>query len=599
MVGTTGRTLPQLLATNGDTAVAISRYTPEFGRPQTTAVTNVYRAAVSVDGKFRDQGRWTAFAHYGKSDYLATFKNVVTQANLRAALESIVVGGQIVCNPTIVALYGADPGCQPLNPFGVGSVTPDAAKYIAGRDKQQNVVNTMKAAGANFGDEPFSTWAGPASVAAGVDWREISLQQTTDRVFNLRVNGVLSQNYLPQGFNYVTGANGADSGNAKNIDLHSQSIVEEFAEINLPMLKVAEFKADLNAGYRFEQNSYSGETKNWKFGGIIQVFNGFTLRAAKSLDSRVPNLSELYTGNNTANGQINAANPDGGCPVATCGAAYTYTNISTRTPDLKPEVGHSTSIGFTLNPEWLLGVSMGVDFWKIVIDGQIGSTNNVVNACYGAPGTIYAGNPQTDLCSNIVRVNGPNTPIAFAYNPVFNIATVTEAGVDYDFHYKARLGDFASWLSGNFNFDTLATYIRTNTSQARAVAPIDNNGLPGNPKWRMTFQQTYANGPLRFSLVEKMVGPQSFILDNSATGGAVPYYNNRIPTFWYVNAQVAYTVSSHGTGNLQVYANLKNLTNVDPPLILPTQGAFPAPTNVVNNYDVSGQTWTLGVRYRH
>ena len=102
---------------------------------------------------------------------------VESQGGRRHAVINPATGG-IVCRSTLT-----DPtnGCMPLNLFGVGSASQQAINYITGtsvRDwrQSQQVVDLV------VRGEPFSTWAGPVSVAFGGQYRNLNVDVTSDPI---------------------------------------------------------------------------------------------------------------------------------------------------------------------------------------------------------------------------------------------------------------------------------------------------------------------------------------------------------------------------------------------------------------------------------
>src|SRR5690606_12272056 len=87
-------------------------------------------------------------------------------------------GGDIVCRSTLT-----DPGngCVPLNLFGEGAPSAQAIAYVTGTT-QGRTDYEQHAAALNLAGNPFSTWAGPVSIATGVEYRSEKQATTADPI---------------------------------------------------------------------------------------------------------------------------------------------------------------------------------------------------------------------------------------------------------------------------------------------------------------------------------------------------------------------------------------------------------------------------------
>src|SRR5690606_15963950 len=92
--------------------------------------------------------------------------------------------GRIVCQSSI-----ADPtnGCVPLNPFGPNSASAAAIDYIRGTLWNMNDVEQTIGGFAVRG-EPFSTWAGPVSFAAGIEYMKRTGRADSDPISQNEMN---------------------------------------------------------------------------------------------------------------------------------------------------------------------------------------------------------------------------------------------------------------------------------------------------------------------------------------------------------------------------------------------------------------------------
>ncbi|MEJ1962067.1 MAG: hypothetical protein WDO56_11200 [Gammaproteobacteria bacterium] len=100
------------------------------------------------------------------------YRDQISVERLYRAVDAVrAPDGSIACYSALVdpAHYG---NCVPLNPMGAGSASPEALAYIHGEPWNYNIMEQDNAA-ASINGEPFSSWAGPVSVGAGVEWRKL------------------------------------------------------------------------------------------------------------------------------------------------------------------------------------------------------------------------------------------------------------------------------------------------------------------------------------------------------------------------------------------------------------------------------------------
>src|SRR3546814_16183457 len=98
-------------------------------------------------------------------------------SNYSFAIDAVIdpATGAAVCRDATARAQG----CIPLNLFGVGSPSPQSLSYVMGQSWRKWDIR-QDAAAATLRGEPFSTWAGPVSLATGVEWRKESAVVTAD-----------------------------------------------------------------------------------------------------------------------------------------------------------------------------------------------------------------------------------------------------------------------------------------------------------------------------------------------------------------------------------------------------------------------------------
>src|SRR3546814_6042713 len=108
--------------------------------------------------------------------YTTLFRSIAS--NYSFAIDAVIdpATGAAVCRDATARAQG----CIPLNLFGVGSPSPQSLSYVMGQSWRKWDIR-QDAAAATLRGEPFSTWAGPVSLATGVEWRKESAVVTADR----------------------------------------------------------------------------------------------------------------------------------------------------------------------------------------------------------------------------------------------------------------------------------------------------------------------------------------------------------------------------------------------------------------------------------
>jgi hypothetical protein len=131
-----------------------------------------------------------------------------------------------------------------------------------------------------FNNQPFSTWAGPVSLAFGGEWRHEFYRVKGDPYGN----GVTASN--PNTADYPadpllnTAGNNWYAGNYHD-GSGKYSVYEGSLEANLPLVDTpGAGKANLNLAGRATHYSTSGTVYTWKIGGTWQTpVDGIRLRA--------------------------------------------------------------------------------------------------------------------------------------------------------------------------------------------------------------------------------------------------------------------------------------------------------------------------------
>lgn len=509
-------------------------------------------------------GGWTWDAHYGWGQN--TYSNYVSpdriKPNFAFATDAVVNNGQIVCRAAVpgAAFNPAAAGCAPIDLFGSGAPSAQAASYVLGVEHAR-AIYTQQSAAANLKGEPFSTWAGPVSIATGVEWRDEKEVATADPI--------------------------AQAGNfeASNATAFSGAfhVVEGYVETVAPLLKDRPFakSVDFNGAVRVADYSTAGVQTTWKAGGDWSPLEGLRLRFTRSKDIRAPALFELYSA-----GAISSV------PVTIHGVTNLIpTNVTVGNPKLQPEDADTTTVGAVIEPPGLLrGLRVSVDYFDIKINKAITSLSatNVQNLCNLG---------QAFYCSAItLSANGAPQSMTL---PVLNAATLQSNGVDFALAYRTGLANLGPGAPGRVTASFSGTYVdHTWVNLGNGGGRIDRAGENSQlntyaiPHLRMNLSGTYELGPA--SVTAQVLYVSRGTIDNTYnTQPGNTINDNYVPAIAYLNLYGTYSLTQDG--RLQLNAAINNLFDKAPPVVpsttlfTPTNGAY---------YDTVGRAFQVGATYR-
>jgi outer membrane receptor protein involved in Fe transport len=549
----------------------------DLGLAQADQSNTLSRVALSFEGKIPqfglgDNWKWDVSAVAGRVFYNQRWNNETVESRWQKSYDAVFnSAGQIVCrvNQTTVT----DPACVPFNAFGYNSAQNIKAVrgYLEGTLIQQDTYDQQAVEG-NISGEPFSTWAGPVSLAGGISWRKDSVVQESDA---------------------ISQATDFDNQNPKPFS-GSYNTKEIYGETVVPILKDQMFAKsfDLNGAIRLTDYSTSGSVTTWKAGATYQVVDDLRFRGTVSRDIRAPNLIELYGSQQAVSAVIN--------PYTRINSG-TIQNFTVGNTGLKPEIANTWTAGLVVEPRWIPRFRASIDFWHINIDGAIASyTPQVITdrckleADAGAPG-FFCGQLITNN-----QYNGSFQIFGLRTLP-FNLVKQTGEGVDFEAYYSQPLP------VGNLNFRYFATYLHdltlydvtASTQYAGTVAYVFN-GLGGAPHWQWTLNTDYNWGPATISLQTRFIGAAN--IDPTLIGPDNPRYSptlsnsvnvNKVGDEWYFNLSGTYNIIRGGRTQLQAFLVINNLFDKDPPWEIGTgagtNGQF---------YDTIGRTYQAGVRFK-
>lgn len=523
-----------------DLVYGFARRTTEVNARGAFNTRQTARIVTGFDGGFDNGINYEVSLNWGRTTQNQESTGGIDVRNFAAALDSVVDPdtGEIICRDETAR----DQGCVPINIFGQGSISPEAAAYVRADSKfdaeiEQTVVNAFLT-----GDSTilagFELPAGPISWVAGYEWREESSSEIPD---------ALSQS-------------GLNAGNVTPITVGGFDVWEVFGELEIPILVDQPWAEELSLNLAARHSDYSsvGETFAWSANAEYQPISSIRFRSQYAEAVRAPNISEAFDGL----GETFATISDPCAGVTRIGGTPAFgpdddadasriANVCLQDPlvaarvdrdgafiptqpeiqgigglvggaiaggfDLKEEEATTFTVGVVWNPDyttWLDPFAISVDYFDIEITDAIGTLGRQtsLNRCYGnGDDNITSYDPDSAFCTNVIRYDvGPFLGAAEFVNSFSqNLSTIETSGIDVQMSYDWDLTNtFRSetdlgFLGASFTYQYLEDYTSTAFPGAE---PSESVGAQGLSEHEGLLALVYDRGPLTVSLDTTWIG---------------------------------------------------------------------------------------------
>ncbi|MBA3676213.1 MAG: TonB-dependent receptor [Sphingosinicella sp.] len=512
-----------------DTYFYMFRNVVELSNREEEGRRDTFRIVGGVRGEFNDDWSYEVSANYGK---LKERTNILGNVNLQRYLLSIdavrnPANGNIVCRASIdpsarlpfefaldeaaarAQLANDVAQCVPVNFFGEGNITQAARDYILEDSVAKGNIKELVLNAFLSGDtsEFLNLPGGPVGFAVGAEYRTYDVLYEQD---STTANGLTFYNAIPR------------------FAPPKFEVKEAFGELRLPIIAndfIEEFT--ISGAGRVADYKGSGTAYAYNVGAILAPVRDLRFRANLSRAVRAPSLADAFTplGQNFApgftdpcdNDQIGAgsANRAANCAAAgvPAGFDYNYTAslgfLSGGNEDLKPETSDSITIGGVLQPRFLPGFALSVDYYSITVDDVITSPSAqaLVNACYDLA------NINNQFCTQFQRAGvggGPRGEIrgrilenSLQLTPL-NYAKLKVRGIDVDASYRRAINGV-----GQFNTRFVYTRALQNDQFLDPTDPTlaDQNLLElGDPKDAFNWSTELKSGPFTIGYEMRYLG---------------------------------------------------------------------------------------------
>jgi iron complex outermembrane receptor protein len=555
----------------GDDTLFLARFNGDVGARTRNITRETFRVVGGLDGEFdadfANMG-WEISYNYGETRNKFSGDNYLIPGNFTAALDAVVDPGdlQIKCRSDVPAMQG--PGytppagmtgeaCVPFNPFGEQN-SAAALDYVShSQQRLHTITQEVVQAVFHFDTERFLTLPGGAiAFAGGVEHREESSANINDAFVQSGLSETAPQPDAVGGF----------------------KVSEGFIETSIPLLAdttLAE-RLTIDGAYRYADYSHAGIARAWKVGGFWAPINDLAFRGTYAIAVRAPNITEAFLPPTAAFFQYAdpcdatalADDPDRPANCALLGIPQPFTatdnqsvpGTSSGNSGLTPEEATTKTFGIVIQPRWIKGLSLTVDYYDIEITDAIRfiQAQEAVDNCVDSSGGL-----DPAFCNLVIR--DPVTHQVTTISSTFvNATSLLTKGWDIQLAYAHDVGElteggFLSDLDGRASLTLVANHVEKLRIFPFATDPTNENveeGEVGDPTWSFTTNLVYDQGPLTFVWRSRWENEVATI----ARGVDIP--EDLSPAFieavWYHDFVVRYQVNAFGERDTELFVGVNN-----------------------------------------
>lgn len=585
----------------GLTSVPFARRMLELGPRHSDARRDTYRIVLGTKGTILGDYNWDLSYNWGHTHATQNGTGQYNVSNFRNALNATTkADGSIVCADQTAR----DEGCVPINIFGTGAISEEAAKYIAAPQSRTEEIDQKVLAGQIEG-KLFALPAGDVHLVTGFEWRRESASSVPDALTQQGMNGA----------------------NAEAASRGHFAVAEGFAETEVPVLKDMPFAKDLTLGAAWRWSSYSkqGDTNAYTGRASWSPVEDLRFRVQYARAVRAPNIDEMFSpgGENYAS----VSDPCNGMTASSTGTVarncladpyvaariardgvFKLTTSETQTAGgfdqtgseaLKPEIGNTWSYGVVFSHDFgsFGSVVASVDYYDISISNYIGTVGRqtAIDKCYSS--ASMAGN---EFCNMIVRSSldaslGVITKVNTSY---INNGWVKTTGLNTEFSYQLDLNEIsplrngallglsdAGQFSAHFNWNWLQSFTEESLGEI-----TKDRGDVYDPVHRVDAVFMYTNGDISLQWETQFRSATR----EQATPDAT-FYTLKHPSYFLNSVSGSYQL----TKEVQFYVGVNNVLDQKAPVILSGINSNVTGTNTAADvFDAIGRRYYFGIRYK-
>lgn len=173
------------------------------------------------------------------------------------------------------------------------------------------------------------------------------------------------------------------------------------------------------------------------------------------------------------------------------------------------------------------------------------------------------------------------------------------SGIDFEIGYSRPVNILGG--GERLGVRVFASYLQENSTTNSAGIKTDRAGqvnVFALPEWKATASISYSRGPFRSFLQLRYIGEGVYDTQNGIGTNNWIVADNDIGSITYVDARISWDMS-FGNGTLELFGNVTNLFDRDPPIIPSYSPAVAAPAQYnAGLYDVIGRRFVVGANLR-
>lgn len=462
--------------------------------------------------------------------------------------------------------------CVPVNLFGRGNISQAARNYLLTNSIAKSKLTQLDITGFVSGNTGsfLNLPGGPVGFAVGAEYRRETAFYDQDEFTQ---TGLSFYNAIPE-------------WNSPAFE-----VKEAFGELRFPFLRNAPFFEELTLSVAGRVSDYRGAT------GTVFAYNAgldwapvrdVRFRGNYSRAVRAPNLSDFSfplsqnfalitdpcSASSNPSAQIAANCTAAGVPA---GFNFEYDSsigfLSGGNPDLEEETSDSYTVGAVIQPRFVPGLSLSVDYYDITVNNVITSLSaqTVLNSCYNQASI------QNQFCQQFARFTGagrgpageiPGQILEGSLRVVpLNFAKLKVRGIDAELAYRRDLGSI-----GKFNGRLIYT---RSLESASFLNPLDpergntNNGELGNPKDAFNLDLNLERGRVTLGYELRYLGKMTigayenyFSYQGRPPENADAFPQRFYPETFYHDARISFDIEK----KFNFYVGVDNILNTNPPL---------------------------------
>jgi outer membrane receptor protein involved in Fe transport len=419
------------------------------------------------------------------------------------------------------------------NPFGA-TVNPQSVIDAITTSLVRRGKSDLTSFDATISGALFDMSAGPAMVAAGLEYREESVSDIPDDQFQ-------------RGLIFGT-ENVAASA--------SRDIKSAFVEFSFPLLE----NLELQVAGRYDDYSDFGNTTNPKVAVRWAVTDSFALRASWGQGFRAPSLAQIGLGPSQESqffkDRFFCAQE--GISLANCDL-LDYTIVFSGNPDLEAEESENLNFGFAWSPTD--SVKVAVDYWDIQQKNKIdeepfGALYSQFCNVQNSPRCTRDAPAPGDILGGLQSINGAT---------FVNIGEQSVNGIDLAASFTSEVG--GGTLTLGLDYSHLLEFKRVEANlEATALISRDLTGEYEYPEDRFALTGDWRTGDWGIHLALNYIG--SFEDTPDADGDGLQDYDTvttrSVGSFVTVNLQATY----EGIKNTKLVLGVDNVLDELPPFAI-------------------------------